>query len=83
MIYKIKFEKRAFQELDKLDQIISRRILRNIKELKESFHTKDVKRLKGQNIYRLRIGNYRVLFYIENDLISILKVGHRKNIYKY
>ncbi|MBR9701301.1 type II toxin-antitoxin system RelE/ParE family toxin [Candidatus Pacearchaeota archaeon] len=83
MIYKIKFEKRAFQELDKLDQIISRRILRNIKELKKNFHTKDVKRLKGKDIYRLRVGNYRVLFYIENDLISILKVGHRKKIYKY
>ena len=83
MIYKIKFEKRAFQELDKLDQIISRRILKNIKELKKNFHTKDVKRLKAQDIYRLRVGNYRVLFYIENDLIRILKVGHRKNIYKY
>ena len=82
MIYKIKFEKKAFQELDKLDQIISRRILRNIKELKENFHTKDVRRLKGQDNYRLRVGNYRVLFYIENDLIRIVKVGHRKNIYK-
>ena len=82
MIYKIKFEKRAFQELNKLDQIISRRILRDIKELKENFHTKDIKRLKGQDIYRLRVGNYRVLFYLENDLIKILKVGHRKNIYK-
>lgn len=83
MTYKIKFEKRAFQELNKLDQMISRRILRSIKELKENFHTKDVKRLKGQDNYRLRVGNYRVLFYIKNDLIRILKVGHRKSIYKY
>ncbi len=82
MIYKIKFEKRAFQELNKLDQIISRRILKNIKELEKNFHTKDIKRLKGQDVYRLRVGNYRVLFYIEDDSIKIIKVGHRKGIYK-
>jgi len=82
MTYKIEFEKRAFQELNKLDQIISRRILKSIKELQENFQDKDIKRLKGKDIYRLRIGNYRVLFNIEEDLIKILKIGHRKNIYK-
>lgn len=81
MIYRIKFEKRVFQELDKLDQFISRRILKNIKDLQNNFHTKDIKRLKGQDIHRLRVGNYRVLFHMENDLIRILKIGHRKNIY--
>jgi mRNA interferase RelE/StbE len=82
MTYKIEFEKRAFQELNKLDQIISRRILKSIKELQENFQDKDIKRLKGKDIYRLRIGNYRVLFNIEENLIQILKIGHRKNIYK-
>jgi mRNA interferase RelE/StbE len=81
MIYEIKFEKRAFQELNKLNQIISRRILKSIKELEESFQNKDIKRLKGQDNYRLRIGDYRVIFYIDNNLIKILKIGHRKNIY--
>lgn len=82
MKYEIKFERRAFQELNKLDQIISRRLLKNIKELQEGFKSKDVKRLKGKDTYRLRVGNYRVLFDIEKELIKILKVGHRKNIYK-
>ena len=82
MKYEIKFERRAFQELNKLDQIISRRLLKNIKELQEGFKSKDVKRLKGKDTYRLRVGNYRVLFDIEKELIKILKIGHRKNIYK-
>ena len=53
MIYKIKFEKRAFNELNRLDQIISRRILKSIKELEDNFQYKDIKRLKGKEIYRL------------------------------
>ena len=82
MKYQIKFEKRAFQELDKLDQIISRRISKSIKEMEENLDKKDIRRLKGQDNYRLRIGDYRVIFHIENDLIKILKVAHRKKIYR-
>ncbi|KKT30775.1 MAG: Addiction module toxin, RelE/StbE family [Parcubacteria group bacterium GW2011_GWA1_44_13] len=32
--------------------------------------------------YRFRIGDYRVVFDVENDVAKILKVGHRKDIYK-
>ena len=82
MNYKIQFEKRSFKELDKLEQLISRRIFKEIKELENNFDSKDIKRLKGENTHRLRVGNYRVIFIIENNLIKILKIGHRKNIYK-
>ena len=82
MNYKIKFERRAFQELNKLDQIVSRRLLKHVKGLQKGFKFKDVKRLKGKDTYRLRVGNYRVLFEIEKELIIVLKVGHRKSIYK-
>lgn len=82
MKYIINFERKALQELYKLNQIVSRRLLRNIKELGEKFNFKDVKRLKGMDTYRLRVGDYRILFEIENEIIKILKIGHRKNIYK-
>lgn len=82
MKYKIKFEKRAFQELDKLEQFIARRIVKDVRLLEDGFKSKDVKRLKGRDIYRLRIGSYRVLMEINKDLISVFKIGHRKNIYK-
>ena len=78
MKYQIKFEKRAFQELNKLDQFIARRIFKNIKELENGFESKDIKRLKGRDTYRLRIGNYRVLMEIKKNLIEIFKIGHRK-----
>jgi mRNA interferase RelE/StbE len=43
----------------------------------------DVKKLRGsQNEYRLRVGNYRVKFRLENDLIAVYKIGDRKDIYR-
>jgi mRNA interferase RelE/StbE len=41
----------------------------------------DVKRLKGRDGARLRIGNWRVIFYEENNQIVVVAVGHRREIY--
>jgi len=81
MKYKLSFEKRALDELRKLDSFLSRRIIKKIKELREEPFSKDIKRLKNMNSFRLRVGNYRVLFELTQSEIKILKVGHRKNIY--
>ena len=43
----------------------------------------DIKKLKGsKNQYRLRVGNYRVLFELEADTVTVYDLGHRKDIYK-
>ncbi|HEU0082516.1 MAG TPA: type II toxin-antitoxin system RelE/ParE family toxin [Bradyrhizobium sp.] len=41
----------------------------------------DVKKLKGQDGARLRVGDYRVIFYQESDAIVVAAVGHRRDIY--
>jgi mRNA interferase RelE/StbE len=41
----------------------------------------DVKKLKGQDGARLRVGDYRVIFYQESDDIVVAAVGHRRDIY--
>ena len=81
MKYKISFEKRALDELRKLDNFVARIIIKNINKLSENPFSKDIKRLKNQNLFRLRVGDYRILFEIKDDIITILKIGHRKNIY--
>lgn len=42
----------------------------------------DVKRLKGQQGLRLRVGDWRVIFYEENGSIVVTAVGHRREIYE-
>ena len=81
-MFEIKWEERALQELNKLENQVSLRIYKKINELKEGFQSKDIKRMKGENKFRLRIGDYRILFSLEKNKIIIWKVGHRKNIYK-
>jgi mRNA interferase RelE/StbE len=41
----------------------------------------DVKRLKGRAGSRLRVGDWRIIFYTEGNLIVVVAVGHRREIY--
>lgn len=41
----------------------------------------DIKKLKGQDGARLRVGDYRVIFYQESGNIVVVAVGHRRDIY--
>lgn len=82
MKYKIVYEKEALRELDKLEPSISRRIIKKIDEMSENPSLCDIKKLKASEDYRLRVGNYRIIFVFNKDIITILKVGHRKNIYE-
>jgi mRNA interferase RelE/StbE len=41
----------------------------------------DVKRLNGQDGARLRVGDYRVIFYQKSDSLVVVAVGHRREIY--
>ena len=81
MGFYISWHKKANNELEKLPAAISRRILNSVDKLKENPFLMDIKKLKGREGYRLRVGDYRVLFVIDKEEIKIIKVGHRKNIY--
>ena len=52
-------------------------------ELAESIkEIKNIKKLKGSKIaYRIRIGDYRIGVYIENNIIEFARISHRKDIY--
>jgi len=82
-MFNLEWTARALKELDKLESSISLRILQKVEELKDNPFSKDIKRLKGETSFRLRIGDYRVIFDIVGSTIFISKVGHRKNIYDF
>ena len=80
-MYSLKWEEKALREMQKLERTISSRIFKKVDDLKENLESSDIKKLRGQNKLRLRVGDYRIIFSVENNLITIWKVGHRKNIY--
>jgi len=81
MKYQVYYEKEALRELDKLEPLISRRMIKKIEQLSENPSSCDIKKLKASDYYRLRVGDYRVIFIFNKNIIKILKVGHRQQIY--
>ncbi len=83
--YKIEFLKTAEKEFYKLPKEIQKRIAKKLESLKINPYSSTVKALKnGQGSLRFRVGDYRIIYRVETDVLVILviKVGHRKNIYR-
>ena len=81
-MYSIEWKENALRNLEKLDKSITSRIVKNIEEMQEDPFKKDVRRLKGSSLFRLRVGDYRVIFEIQNTTITIMKIGYRQHIYE-
>jgi len=84
MKFQIIWSESAAKELKKLDRTVSKRIFKKVSQLSENPYHFDVTKMVGDPYFRLRVGDYRVIFDTKNDMlrILILKVGHRKNVYK-
>ena len=82
-IYKVQLSKRAEKQLDKLPDKIAFPILEAINNLSLNPRPFGYIKLTGRNAYRIRIGNYRVIYEIFDKqlLIDVIEVGDRKNIY--
>ena len=79
----VEIDGRAIKDLSKLHKGEVAKILSKIEELEKYPHIPNLKKLTNfEPPYRLRVGNYRVLFDIENNTITVYKVRHRKESYK-
>ena len=80
---KLQISAHAEKQLKKLPESEVKKILIKLKEAQSDFSNLDIKKLKGfDNSWRIRIGNYRVIFEIVADLLIIQEIGDRKDIYK-
>ena len=82
--YSIELKKSATKELAKFPQQDLKRILKSIGNLANNPRPEGSKKLSGDEKYRIRIGSYRVLYSIEEKklVVYVVKVGHRKDVYK-
>lgn len=81
MKYKIVFQKAAEKFLKKQERKIQEKLIFAIHQLPKGT---DIKKLQGYNIYRMRIGNIRVLYTIDDmiKIISIENIDNRGDVYK-
>ena len=82
MTYRIVYDKPAVKFLKCQPRDIQKRIISAIHKLPESG---DVKPMAGHiNEFRLRVGSYRVIYSVENDvlIVRVLDIGNRGDVYK-
>jgi len=79
----VEIQEGAKKDLKKIDKSIAIRILANIKKLENYPNISNIKRLKNHYPpHRYRVGDYRVLFDIEDDVIIVVNIKHRKEAYE-
>ena len=82
--YTVVLTKKATKQLDKIPDYIAKPIIDAIGNLAENPKPNGYKKLKGRIGYRIRTGDYRIIYdIIDNELIvEIITLGHRKDIYE-
>ena len=85
MTYRIQFVRSAAKAYSRLDPVLQRRVDRELNRLKEMPRHAGVIRLQSADeLYRVRIGDLRLLFNVEDQilLVLIVKIGHRGSVYR-
>ena len=83
--YKVSIKRSAVKEIESIPQKKERqRIIRCIGQLAEDPRPPGSKKLSGNDKYRVRQGSYRIIYSIEDNelIIVVVKVGHRKDVYR-
>jgi mRNA interferase RelE/StbE len=82
--YRIEVKKSAVKELSQIPKKDLVKIVKNINSLADNPRPKGSKKLSREEKYRIRYGKYRILYLIKDDLlvIYVIKVAHRKDIYR-
>jgi mRNA interferase RelE/StbE len=84
LTYRIEFVRSAAKAYSRLDAVLQRRVDRELHRLMEVPRHSGVIRLQSADeLYRVRIGDLRLLFSVEDQilLVLIVKIGHRGSVY--
>lgn len=84
MTYAVEFKKSARKEINKLSPEVAKPILKAIYKLANNPHPPQSRKMVAGETWRLRIGNYRVIYAIHDKhlVVEVIRVGHRQSIYR-
>jgi len=82
--FSIRFKKSVRKDLRKIPKADVQRILQRIDALQDEPKPPQSEILSGDTKYRIRQGNYRILYEVDEDVLTVcvVKVGHRKDVYR-
>jgi mRNA interferase RelE/StbE len=84
MTYKVVVLRSAVKQLEILPAKDYRAVKSKILALGENPRPHDCKKLKGRDGFRIRQGNYRIIYNIKDEILTVkvIRIGHRKNVYR-
>jgi mRNA interferase RelE/StbE len=84
MSYRVVLARSVQKELDRLPAEVVERVLSHLETLEANPRPTGVKKLRGRPAYRLRSGDYRIIYEIHDRELRVLviTVGHRRDIYR-
>ena len=77
----IEWTDRALKDLEDLENHIAQRIIDKVEDA-TSFPERYLSSLKGYDLYKIRIGDYRAIVSVDEEKLIVVTTDHRKNIYK-
>ena len=82
-MYQLVIDRYAQKQLGKISAPHFNRIIKAINELAENPRPAGYRKLTGRPGYRIRIGDYRIIYNIEDKILAVflIDIGHRKKIY--
>jgi mRNA interferase RelE/StbE len=84
-VYRVRISPDADKQLARLDGPVRARVVQRIDQLAENPRPSGCKKLKGDDdLWRVRVGDYRIVFSIHNDLLLVLviRIAHRREVYR-
>jgi mRNA interferase RelE/StbE len=84
MTYRIEISRRAAKAVTSLDKQLRRKILAAIDALSGDPRPVGCRKLAGQQAWRIRVGDYRIIYEIHDQvlLVIVVDIGHRREIYR-
>ena len=84
-IHEVQISRTAERQLARLERATQQRVAAAMQALAENPRPRGCRKLQGyEDVYRIRVGRYRLLYSDSDDtvVVVILKVGHRRNVYR-
>lgn len=84
-LYAVSFRRSAEKDLRKLDPAMQRRVLRAVEELARKPRPSGCRKLQGgEEAYRIRLGDYRVIYTVDDGVkvVAVERVRHRREVYR-
>jgi len=82
--YRVEIKRSAAKEIAKLPASVLPRVIRKIEALQDDPRPQGCNKLSGDEKYRIRVGDYRILYSIEEEvlIVYVVRVRYRKEVYR-